>query len=129
MVIELPLLLVHFALDGVLLSGLDLGSGTLALFRLNDLLYNGAVYALEAGVVVSFGLAARGHAAFPRWLPTWSLVAGALQVINIGSVFGILPADLTIIGNLGFVGWFVGSAVGLTRAAGRANLADASVTA
>ena len=117
MVIEAPLILAQFALQGTLVSLATAEGAVMPLFRLWDLVYNGAVYAVEAGLVVAFGLAARAHPAFPRWLPGAALVVGALQIINIGGVFGWIPSGLTLIGNVGFAIWLAATSFGLTRAA------------
>lgn len=115
LIVEAPLILAQFALQGTLVTLATSGEPVLPMFRFWDLLYNGAVYAIEAGVVVCFGLAAGGHAAFPRWLPAFGLVVGAIQIVNIGAVFGWIPAGATLIGNIGFAIWLGASSYGLTR--------------
>lgn len=117
LVVEAPLILLQYALQGTLMTLAGSGESMLATFRAWDLVYNGAVYAVEAGVVVSFGLAVRGHAAFPGWLPAVAMVVGALQIVNIAAVFGWLPSAATLPGNLGFALWLGASAFGLTRVA------------
>ena len=119
MVVEAPLILAQYALQGTLFTLATTGADVVPIFRLWDLLYNGAVYAIEAGVVICFGLAAGRHAAFPRWLPAIALVVGALQIVNIAAVFGWIPTGVTLIGNLGFAVWLGASSFGLTRAARR----------
>lgn len=117
MIIEAPLILTQYALQGTLVTLATTGDAILPVFRFWDLLYNGAVYAVEAGVVICFGLAAGRHAAFPRWLPAMALVVGVLQIVNIAAVFGWIPTGATLIGNLGFGVWLGASSFGLTRVA------------
>lgn len=119
LLVEVPMLAAQFALQGTLVTLATAGDDVWPIFRFWDLLYNGALYAIEAGVVVSFGLAARGHDSFPRWLPTFALVVGALQIVNIGGVFGWIPTGVTLVGNLGFGAWLAASSHGLMRAASR----------
>jgi hypothetical protein len=117
MIVEAPMILIQYALQGTLVTLATSGDPVVPLFRFWDLLYNGAVYAIEAGVVVSFGLAAARHTAFPRWLPAFALVVGALQIVNIGAVFGWIPTGVTLIGNIGFAIWLAASSLGLSRVA------------
>jgi hypothetical protein len=117
LIVEAPVILTQYALQGTLVTIASSGDAILPVFRFWDLLYNGAVYALEAGVVVSFGLAARGNAAFPGWLPAFSLVVATIQIVNIAAVFGWIPAGVTLIGSIGFAIWLGASSFGLMRVA------------
>lgn len=127
--VEAPMILAQYALQGTLVTLAQAGEAVLPTFRLWDLLYNGAVYAIEAGVVVSFGLAAGRHVAFPRWLPAFAVVVGLVQIVNIAAVFGWIPSGATLIGNIGFAVWLGASSYGLTRAARVANPSYGSTAA
>jgi len=117
LLVEAPLILTQYALQATLVTLAASGDSPVPLFRFWDLLYNGAVYAIEAGVVVSFGVAARSHPAFPRWLPAFAVAVGVLQVVNMAAVFGWIPTGVTLIGNVGFAVWLGVSSYGLLRAA------------
>lgn len=114
-IVEASLLLVHVALQGALVTAATQRLEVAPVFRLYDLTYNGSIYAVEAGIVLAFGLAVRGHTAFPRWLPAAAVVVAALQLANLTAVFGALPPALTIAGNLGFAAWLAASSYGLFR--------------
>ncbi|MDP9266234.1 MAG: hypothetical protein M3O91_09000 [Chloroflexota bacterium] len=74
----------------------------MGLFRFWDVLHNSGAYALEAGLLASFGLAMRDERAFPRWVPTVALVAAALQLVNMTAIWVGIPDAATMIGNLAF---------------------------
>jgi hypothetical protein len=87
------------------------------LFRFWDVLYNSALYVLEAGWVGAFGIAMSGNTAFPRWLPRFSLVVAALQLVNVAAIWVGMPDQLTLAGNFSFGIWIGGASFGLTRLA------------
>jgi hypothetical protein len=111
--VELPLVFVKASIGSALVTIVAAGGDPLPLFRLWDVLYNSGVYAIEAGLVVSFSLATAGVSGFPRWLPAAGIAIGGLQVVNLASLFVGLPDALTLPGNLGFVVWVLASATGL----------------
>jgi hypothetical protein len=113
--VETGLIITKSALAATLVSIAVSGGDVVPLFRFWDILYNSGTYAIEAGLIVSFALAMRHAPAFPRWMPTFSMIAGALQVINMTALFVGIPDTATIIGNLAFVVWFVGANIGLGR--------------
>jgi hypothetical protein len=118
-VIELPILLVQLALEAALVSVAASGGDVLGLFRFWDVLYNSGAYALEASYLVCFGLAMRDAAAFPRWLPNFSLVVGAAQVVNMFAIWVGIPDTATLPANMLFGVWFAATSVGLGRVAAR----------
>lgn len=118
-VIELPIILVQLALEAALVSVATSGGDVLGLFRFWDVLYNSGAYSLEASYLVCFGLAMRDAAAFPRWLPRYSLVVGAAQVVNVFAIWVGIPDTATLPANMLFGVWFAATSVGLGRIAAR----------
>ena len=119
-VIEIPILLVQVALEAALVSVATSGGDALGLFRFWDVLFNSGAYALEASYLVCFGLAMREAAAFPRWLPGFSLVVGAAQIVNVFAIWAGIPDTATLPANMLFGVWFAATSVGLGRVASRA---------
>jgi hypothetical protein len=118
-VAEVPLIITKSALAAALVSITASGGESLPLFRFWDVLYNSGVYVVEAGLVVAFGLAMREVPAFPRWMPVFALLTGALQLVNMTALFVGIPDSATLAGNLAFSVWLVGAGVGLSRLAWR----------
>jgi len=116
-VVELPGILVQGALEATLVTIATRGGDIVPLFRVWDVLYNSALYVLEAGWVAAFGIAMSGNPAFPRWLPRFSLVVAALQLVNVAAIWVGMPDQLTLAGNFGFGIWIGGASFGLTRLA------------
>ena len=116
-VAEVPVILTESSLQAALVTTATTGGDVLPLFRFWDVLYNSAAYVLEAGWVGAFGLAMRGAPAFPRWLPRFSLLVAALQLVNMTAIWVGIPDSLTLVGNLTFGAWFVGASIGLGRLA------------
>jgi hypothetical protein len=116
-IVEIPLIITKSALMAALVTIAGSEGVIVPLFRFWDVLYNSGVYVVEAGVVLSFGLAMHYVPAFPRWLMGLSLVAGALQLVNMIALFVGIPDSATIIGNLAFAVWLIGANVGLSRMA------------
>jgi len=117
--IAAPLYLADNSLHATLVTVANSGGDILPLFRFWDILYNSATYLAEAGYAFAFARAMRDVRAFPRWMPWWGVIVGALQLINMSALFVGIPDNATLIGNLAFMGWFIGSSVGLTRLARR----------
>lgn len=114
-----PLYLAEYSLQATLVAVAKSSSDVLPLFRFWDVLYNSAIYLAEAAYAFAFARAMRDVHAFPRWMPWWGALVGALLLVNVSALFVGIPDDATLIGNLAFVGWFIGSSVGLTRLARR----------
>ena len=114
-VAEVPVILTESSLQAALVTTATNGGDVLPLFRFWDVLYNSAAYALEAGWLAAFGLAMREARGFPRWLPRFSLVVAALQLVNMSAIWVGIPDSLTLVGNLAFGAWFVGASIGLGR--------------
>jgi hypothetical protein len=119
-VAELPIILVESALQATLVTVAATGGDIVPLFRFWDVLYNSALYVLEAGWTLAFGLAMAESRAFPRWLPRFSLAVAALLLINMTAIWIGIPDQFTLIGNLCFGIWFGAASVGLGRLATRA---------
>jgi hypothetical protein len=118
-IVEVPLIIAKSALGATLVSVVTSGGDIVPLFRFWDVLYNCGVYVIEAGLVIMFGLAMRYVPSFPRWMPAFSLLAGALQLVNMTALFVGIPDSATLAGNAAFTVWFIGANVGLTRLAWR----------
>ena len=116
-VAEVPGLLVQGALEATLVTIVSRGGDVVPLFRFWDVLYNSALYVLEAGWVAAFGMAMSGNPAFPRWLPRFSFAVAALQLINMTAIWVGIPDQLTLIGNLAFGIWIGAASFGLGRLA------------
>jgi hypothetical protein len=116
-VAAVPLYLTEYALQATLVGVAASGGDVVPLFRFWDILYNSAIYILEAGYAATFALAMRDVRGFPRWMPRYGLVVALLQLGNATALFVGLPDKATLIGNLALVGWFIGANVGLSRLA------------
>ena len=81
------------------------------------MLSNTGLYAMTAGFAPTFALAMRETHAFPRWMPLFGLVVGALQLVNLSALILGIPDSVTLVGNLPFVVWFIGANIGLGRLA------------
>jgi len=125
-VAAVPLLLLKTALQMSLVEAVAAGVDPLPLFLSWDYVYNAGVYALEAGYPVAFSLAMARQPGFPRWLPVFGVIVGALQLVNMTSLVIGLPDAATLPGNLAFAVWLAATAYGLGR---RARLTAVSVTA
>ena len=118
-VAEVPGIIAQSALEAALVTVAARGGDIVPLFRFWDVLYNSGLYVLEAGWTLAFGLAMTENAVFPRWLPRFSLVVAALQLINVSAIWVGIPDQLTLPGNLCFGIWFGAASVGLGRLASR----------
>lgn len=116
-VAELPTILVESSLQATLVTVAASGGDVVPLFRFWDVLYNSGLYVLEAGWIASFGLAMTESAAFPRWLPKFSLVVAGLQLVNMTAIWVGIPDQFTLVGNMGFAIWIGAASVGLGRLA------------
>lgn len=105
---NVPLYLLTAALGAAMVTLAQTGQPLLPMFRLWDLYYNSAGYALEVGFLAAFAAAMRGARGWPRGLWRLGLVAAALQVLNMTALWLGLPDAATLPGNLllmGFLGW------------------------
>ena len=118
-VVELPGIIAQSALEATLVTVASRGGDVVPLFRFWDVLYNSGLYVLEAGWTAAFGLAMTETAAFPRWLPRFSLVVAGLQLVNMSAIWVGIPDQLTLVGNICFGIWFGAASVGLGRLATR----------
>ena len=116
-VAELPGLIAQSALEATLVTIASRGGDIVPLFRFWDVLYNSGLYVLEAGWIAAFGLAMSESAAFPRWLPRFSLAVAGLQLVNMTAIWVGIPDQATLVGNIGFGIWFGAASVGLGRLA------------
>jgi hypothetical protein len=112
-----PLYLASNTLQATLVAIAAGGGDIVPMFRLWDVLYNGAAYVLEAGYAAAFAIAMRDTPEFPRWMPVYGLVVALLQLVNASALFTGIPDMVTLVGNLAFMGWFIGASIGLSRLA------------
>jgi hypothetical protein len=112
-----PLYLAEYSLQAALVGVAANGGDVVPLFRFWDILYNSAIYVLEAGYAAAFALAMRGAPGFPRWMPRYGLIVALFQLANATALFAGIPDNVTLIGNLALVGWFIGANTGLSRLA------------
>ena len=117
-VAEAALLVAKSALHVALVELATGGGEVMPLFRFWDLLYNSGLYAVEAALLLAFGLAWLAPGPTPRWLGVLSLVAAALQGVNMLSLFLGFPDLWTLPGNLAFMAWFVGASLALWKQGG-----------
>ncbi|MEO6207126.1 MAG: hypothetical protein ABIP77_04150 [Candidatus Limnocylindrales bacterium] len=117
---EIPVLVTSIAAQAALIETARANGDVLGLFRFWDALYNSGAYALEATWVGAFGLAIRDAAAFPHWLPRYSLLTAALLAINVSAIWIGIPDAATLPSAL-FLGlWFAATSLGLARTAATA---------
>jgi hypothetical protein len=114
---ELPGIIAQSALEATLVTVASRGGDIVPLFRFWDVLYNSGLYVLEAGWITAFGLAMTESTTFPRWLPRFSWLVAALQLVNMSAIWVGIPDQLTLPGNLCFAIWFGAASVGLGRLA------------
>ena len=116
-VAEFAVIMTVVAAQAALVATVQSGGEVVGLFRFWDALYNSGAYALETTWVAAFGLAMRHVAAFPAWLPRFSLVTSALLAINVSAIWVGIPDAATLPSAL-FLGiWFGGASLGLYRLA------------
>lgn len=124
---ELAVIMTEVAAQAALVTTARAGGDVMGLFRFWDALYNSGAYALEATWVAAFGLAMRSVAAFPRWLPQFSVLTSALLALNIAAIWIGIPDAATLPSAL-FLGiWFAAASFGLARLAAGPHLTAEAV--
>lgn len=112
---EVAVIVVEISAQAALVTIAQTGGDTVGLFRFWDSVYNSGAYVFEATWVASFGLALRGVAGFPSWLPRFSWVTAALLAINISAIWIGIP-DVATLPSAACIGiWMGASAFGLGR--------------
>jgi hypothetical protein len=99
------------ALVAVVGSGLD----PVPLFRVYDLVYNGAIYPFEAAYVLCLGLAIVLLGAAPAWLRRLTIATSAILLLNTFVVWLGLPSAVALPGNLAFSLWLGSASVAIWR--------------
>jgi hypothetical protein len=112
-----PLYVAKSAVAATLVTLAGSGADVVPLFRFWDLLYNGGIYALEAGWILGFGLAAARSSAFPRWFAGLTLLTGILQLGNMTALFVGIPDTATLPGNVALAVWLGTTSFSLGRLA------------
>jgi hypothetical protein len=113
------------ALVGIVGAGLD----PVALFRVYDLAYNGAIYPLEAAYVAGLGWTFVTLGVAPAWLRWLTIGAAAVQAMNGLVLFLGLPGPTTLPGNLAFALWLGAMSVTLWRMAPASEIRAVPATA
>ena len=129
MLAELPVIMAQTALEATLVTVATNGGDVLGLFRFWDVLYNSGAYVLEAAWILSLGLASRDVEGFPRWVPRFSYLAAALQLVAMSAIWLGIPDAATLPGNLLLGIWMGAMSVGLGRLASRRSSARVPVPA
>ena len=120
LLVAAPVYVVSGALGAMLVQAADGDPGTFgSLFRLYDVLYNGAADVLEGGWIGAFSLAVL-WSPLPRWIGWLGLVVMATRWIKAFVPVAPVPEIILPIGGVLFVAWFLAVVVALTRAARRA---------
>jgi hypothetical protein len=112
---EVAVIVVEISAQAAIVTVAQAGGDTVGLFRFWDAVYNSGAYAFEATWVASFGLALRGVAGFPGWLPRFSWVTAALLAINISAIWIGIPDVATLPSAVCIGIWMGASAFGLGR--------------
>lgn len=126
LVIELPVVLTEISAQAALVAAVKAGEPVGGLFRFWDVLYNSALYPIEATWVLGFGLAMREHAAFPRFMTWLTPLTSLLLAINVTAVWIGIPDAATLPSAALISVWLAGASVGLGRDAGSRAVPEAS---
>ena len=114
MVAAVPGYLLSAALGSTLATLALSGQPLMPTFRLWDVFYNSAMYLLEAGYMIAFGLAFLRHGG-PRWLAWLGIVGGIVQLLNASALWLHAPDAATLPGNVAILTWLAGISVWLLR--------------
>jgi hypothetical protein len=115
-IVALPVYTVCSALGAALVQAADGDPQTFAvLFRIYDVMYNGAADVLEGAWIMAFSIAAFG--ATPRWIGWLGITVAATRWIKASIPFGVPVEMIGLVGGILFIVWFVAVAVLVTRAA------------
>lgn len=118
LVIELPVVLTEISVQAALVTAVKTGEPVGGLFRFWDVLYNSALYPIEATWVLGFGLAMRGNAAFPRFMTWLTPLTSLLLAINVTAIWVGIPDSATLPSAALISVWLAGASLGLGRVAG-----------
>jgi hypothetical protein len=110
-----PVYVVKGAISAALVSIVGSGLDPVPLFRVYDLVYNGAIYPLEAAYVLGLGMAIAAMAAGSGWLRRLTIAASGILLLNTLVVYLGLPSAAALPGNVAFAIWLGGASVALWR--------------
>ena len=129
LVVSVPVYIVSGALGATLVQAADGDAATFAtLFRLYEVLYDGAADVLEGAWIMSFSIATLGGV-MPRWLGYLGIALGLSRWVKGTIPFGTaLEAIIPLSGFL-FIAWFLSAVILLTNSARRARLASTAEAA
>ena len=128
LVVTLPVYVVSSAMAAMLVQAANGDPATFAtLFRLYDVLYDGAADILEGAWIGAFSIAAFGGA-LPRWLAWLGIAVTATRWIKAFVPVAAVPEAIIPISGVVFLAWFLAIVVWMTREARRAPV-DAAVHA
>jgi len=115
LIAELPVILVVGSAQAAIVVGVEAGEPVVTFFRFWDVLYNSALYGLEATWVLAFGLAVRALPVFPRLLGWLAPLVAALLLLNVFAIWVGIPDSATLPASLGLSVWLAAASVGLGR--------------
>ena len=110
-----PIYVVKGAIAASLVVVTGNGLDPLPLFRVYDLVYNGAVYPLEAAYVLGLGLAAAAMGAGASWLRWVTIGTASILFLNGLVLYVGLPSAVAMPGNVLFAIWLAATSVALWR--------------
>jgi hypothetical protein len=117
LIVAAPVYLVSSVLGAMLVQAADGDPGTFAtLFRLYDVMYNGAADVLEGAWIGAFSLAALSGP-LPHWIGALGLAVTATRWIKAFLPVAPVPEVILPISGVLFIAWFLAVVVALTRAA------------
>ena len=126
LLVSVPVYIVSSAIGAALVGAANGDAGTFAtLFRLYEILYDGAADVLEGAWILSFALAMLGGV-MPRWLGWLGVALGLSRWVKAAIPFGAPIEAIIPVSGILFVIWFLAVVIVLTTIARRPAFASAS---
>lgn len=123
LLVSVPVYIVSGALGATLVQAADGDAGTFAiLFRLYEVVYDGAADVLEGAWILSFAIATLS-AGMPRWLGWLGIALGLSRWVKATIPFGAPFEAIIPVSGILFVAWFLFAVIALTNVARRPALA------
>lgn len=114
-----PIYIVKGAIAAALVGIVGMSLDPAPLFRVYDLVYNGAIYPFEAAYVLCLGLAVVALGPSRTWLRWLTIGTAAILLVNTLVVWLGLPSAAALPGNLVFSAWLASASVATWRLAPR----------
>jgi hypothetical protein len=126
LMVSVPVYIVSGALGATLVHAADSDATTFAtLFRLYEVMYDGAADVLEGAWILSFSIASLASP-FPRWLGWLGIALGLSRWVKATIPFGASLEIIIPISGILFIVWFLVTVIALTNAARRPGLTRAA---